>query len=222
MILLFVIMTIAGIFGGVVNYFMTKVTEPGSANIWRSVTVGVAASFMVPLFLNMISSNLLDAVASAPKPADPIKSFVFAGFCLVASISSTAFIRTLSDRILKEAKEAKREARKTKTELHETRAELQPIVDRNTEIDLDTAALAGRAAKAGLDPAQKKVLSALAGGMYTFRSASGLSKDTGMDRSEVIKSVEALVESGLAGARELNKGPKWFITDAGRATLEQT
>jgi len=170
----------------------------------------------------MISSNLLDAVASAPKPADPIKSFVFAGFCLVASISSTAFIRTLSDRILKEVKEAKREARKTKTELHETRAELQPIVDKSTEIDLDTPALTGRAVKTGLDPAQKKVLSALAGGMYTFRSASGVSKETGMDRNEVIKSVEALVESGLAGVRELNKGPKWFITDAGRATLERT
>jgi hypothetical protein len=222
MTLLIIIMTIAGLFGGVVNYFMTKVAEPSSANVFRSVTVGLAASFMVPLFLNMISSNLLDAVAGAAKPPDPIKSFVFAGFCLVASISSTAFIRTLSDRILREAKEAKREARKTKAELHETRAELQPIVDKNTEIDLDTRALNGRAAKTELDPAQKKVLSALAGGMYTFRSASGLSKDTGMDRSEVIKNLEGLVESGLAGARELNKGPKWFITDAGRAALERT
>ena len=38
------------------------------------------------------------------------KFLVFAGFCLVAAISSRAFIKTLSDRILKEATEAKEKA----------------------------------------------------------------------------------------------------------------
>ncbi len=104
-----VIMLVAGVLGGFVNYLLAKPDETPPPNKVRSVVVGTAAALLVPLFLNMIGSNLLDGM-KGPEP----QPFVLLGFCLVAAISSTAFIRSLSDRVLAEAKQAKQEAKEAK------------------------------------------------------------------------------------------------------------
>jgi YLATT-like protein len=52
----------------------------------RSVLVGTAASLLVLLFLNMISSNPVDLI----KCGDDSKLLILLGVCLVAAISSTA------------------------------------------------------------------------------------------------------------------------------------
>src|SRR5262245_59250815 len=93
----------AGVFGGFVNFYLSKPDDIPAPSKVRSVLVGTAASFLVPLFLNMISSNLVDLI----KGGDNSKLLILLGFCLVAAISSTSFIRTISDRVLAEAKQAK-------------------------------------------------------------------------------------------------------------------
>lgn len=98
-------------------------------NVWESIIIGVGASLMVPLFLNMISSNLLDVIRGTQTvPGDTSKLLVFFGFCLVAGISSRAFIRTISDRVLSEAKEAKQKARKADEKVNEIKAEIETTV----------------------------------------------------------------------------------------------
>jgi YLATT-like protein len=125
---LLLVMCLAGVLGGVINYCLTPKEE--KQNVWESIIIGVGASLMVPLFLNMISSNLLDVIRGQPPtvPGDTSKLLVFSGFCLVAAISSRAFIRTLSDRVLNEAKEAKQEARKAEETVKEIRTEIETDV----------------------------------------------------------------------------------------------
>ena len=53
---IFLIITLSGLLGGWASYYLNKSEEK---SIKESLIFGVVASFIVPLFLNMISSNLL-------------------------------------------------------------------------------------------------------------------------------------------------------------------
>ena len=103
---LILVMLGAGILGGAINHFLTQESTPTIRSFMgRDLLVGLGASFMVPLFLNMISSDLIQLIlGSKDRPPEPYKILVFSGFCLIAAISSRAFIRTLSDRILNEVR----------------------------------------------------------------------------------------------------------------------
>jgi hypothetical protein len=113
-LLVVLIMLGAGILGGTVNFYLAKPDDVPPPNVARSVVVGTAASLLVPLFLNMISSELVNNII---KGGDGTKPFVLLGFCLVAAISSTAFIRTLSDRVLDQAKQATKAAQEARADV---------------------------------------------------------------------------------------------------------
>lgn len=61
---------------------------------------GICAALLIPLFLSTISSQLMKE-----SQEDPLKYFVFGGFCLLVAIFSKQFISSLSDKILKQVKE---------------------------------------------------------------------------------------------------------------------
>ena len=106
MIQLIVVMIVAGIAGGTVNYALLSDGDRTGWGAWcRASGMGLAASFLMPLFLNTISSSLVPNILDAKGGAGDI--LFFAGFCLLAAISSRAFITTLSDKILREARDAK-------------------------------------------------------------------------------------------------------------------
>jgi hypothetical protein len=95
MLLLFGIMLGAGLLGGLANYFLG---ERGGAfsgrSLFKYVVLGVVAAFTVPLFLNMISSDLL-----AMARTRPIDLFVFGGFCLLFVLFSRRAVENLSERL---------------------------------------------------------------------------------------------------------------------------
>lgn len=95
MLLLFGIMVFAGLLGGVANYFLSERGE-GSAlqALFKYAVLGVVAALTVPLFLNMISSDLLAMAKSRP-----IDLFVFAGFCLLFVLFSRRLVDSLSARL---------------------------------------------------------------------------------------------------------------------------
>jgi len=105
------IMIITGAIGGVVNAALNSREKL----LWRSwvfsVIVGIGAAMLIPLFLNTVSSNLLDIVIKDSNTKDML---VFGSFCLLAAISSKAFIQSLSDKILKEVQDARQYAEEAK------------------------------------------------------------------------------------------------------------
>ncbi len=111
-----------------VSHLIKQPTSPTTptADMTRSVVSGIGAAFLVPLFLNLTSSNLIDKIrgnpgTTTPVPADEALYFVFTGLCLLASISSTAFISSLSDKVL--AQVARAEAKSTEAADHARSAE---------------------------------------------------------------------------------------------------
>jgi hypothetical protein len=124
----------------------------------------------------------------------PSKIFILAGFCLVAAVSSKAFISSLSDRVLREATEARKEVKQIKKEV-------DPIIAKETEKDPQetTALSASVSGNMFLEGNEREVLQALANRKYTLRTRSGLSKDTGIEKDVVNKILENLVARGLVG-----------------------
>lgn len=214
----------AGALGGAINYILIPKSELDGTSKTKSVALGIGASFLVPLFLNMISSNLLDSIRATP--GEIVKLLVFAGFCLVAAISSTSFIKGISDRILKEAQEAKAVAKAADTKASEVEAAVDPIIEKETEQEdasggpsLTTV----KAAQFNLGAKERSLLEKLANGRWTLRTRTGLAKETGLPKNEVDELVEDLKEQGLVSTQTILKSGKprkrWYITNEGRRLL---
>lgn len=106
MMLVLGIMIAAGILGGIANYFLAeRHAEFAWRDLFKYSVLGVVAALMVPLFLNMISSNLLDLARTRP-----INLFVFAGFCLIAVIFSRRFLENLSTKLIQQVSQIRKEA----------------------------------------------------------------------------------------------------------------
>jgi len=112
------IILIAGVLGGIGNYFMTidkayktdftdKIDKTinksfiknfSDFQFQKSIILGTIAAGVVPLFLNIISSDLLEFDAKIPSYKN---YFIFGSLCLVASLFSNKFLTRVSDQILR-------------------------------------------------------------------------------------------------------------------------
>lgn len=129
------VMLTGGVVGGVVNYFLAQPDDSAGVSIWRSVFIGIGASFLVPLFLSMLSSRLMEEGEQKP-----LNVLYFFGFCLIAAISSKAFITSISARLLRQVEELKEvaqgadeKAEEAKNQAQATADEVKPIVAKETE-----------------------------------------------------------------------------------------
>ncbi len=181
----------AGFLGGVANYFMNK---PDTSWLWhdffKSSLLGLTAAATVPLFLRTVSSNLMNECLAG----DVIAYFVFFGFCIVASIFSAKFLQSLGDKLLQEVNQVKQK----QEELDETTGILvqqnsDPIETPEPEINLES--VNKRGAAIALTDEQKMIMT-LKSGKYAFRTVSGLSEDTGMDRATVVAMLTDLETKG--------------------------
>jgi RsiW-degrading membrane proteinase PrsW (M82 family) len=105
MMLVLGIMVSAGVLGGIANYFLAeRHAEFAWRDLFKYAVLGVVAALMVPLFLNMISSNLLDLARTRP-----INLFVFAGFCLIAVMFSRRFLENMSAKLIQQVSQIRKE-----------------------------------------------------------------------------------------------------------------
>ena len=96
MLMILLIMVVAGILGGVANYYLSdRQGEPVRRDWAKYLILGVISALTVPLFLNMLSSNLLEAARTRP-----VDFFVFAGFCLIYVVASRRFFENVANRLL--------------------------------------------------------------------------------------------------------------------------
>jgi hypothetical protein len=216
------IIIIAGALGGLINYFQSvesgteqpKNSRGASAapSMRRRIVIGMGAAFLVPLFLNMISSDLLLACRETPT-----KLLVFAGFCLVAAISSSAFIKSLSDRLIEQATQKAEEANQR---VDEVKRDLEPIKAKATEPQGVGAQAdrhdSPRYAMPSLTLPQRKVLRALCETGFAFRSVEGISESTGIEPIELRAILNGLAEGGLVRQTPTEDGVRWCLTKQGR------
>lgn len=214
------IMLIAGVLGGTVNFALLRTDKSNFRDWVWAVTIGIGASFLMPLFLNTLSSDLLINLMSENYHMSD--AFVFSGFCLLGAIASRALIQTLSDKLIKEATQkadaAKEEAEETQRKLINLESQWDPWVDRYTEQNEGEVLVS--VPKASLSDNQFDVLKALDHEEFSMRLVSGVAKDLGRDNQEVKNDLEALADMKLAFEVQGKKGLRWALSSEGHRLIQ--
>lgn len=211
------VMLAAGAVGGLVNWFLSEAPKAARLAWWKHIVIGITAAFMVPLFLTMISAGLIDKIrGTAGQAGDPALLLNLAGFCLVASVSSRAFIGSLTERLMREVRDARAQAETATATAEQARQRATDATEAAliAQSDAETAQALARAqvaeeasaeapvpalrqrsgppAGAGLGappPAlaqEKLVLLALAEGETTLRTVAGVVQDSRLDETTVL------------------------------------
>jgi hypothetical protein len=211
------VMLLAGIFGGLVNYYLYGEKDPDASSLPRFLVVGVGASFLVPVVLDLVNSELV-----LESQGDPSRLLIFTGFCLISALLSRFAIDNLSDRIFNEAQVAKQRVEEVQQDLRMIRTNLLPLIDTETEQDILINDPSILTMQDELDVTSTSVLKILSSGRFIFRSLVGLCREVNQDESTVLKTLNVLTVRSLAGKVSGKEGVRWHITENGRRVLEST
>ncbi|WDV44875.1 hypothetical protein PV797_15305 [Clostridiaceae bacterium M8S5] len=211
------IMIISGVLGGVVNNYMQNSTddniESKKDKLFKSIIIGIAATFLVPLFLNMISSDLIDA-----SQTDKNKLFVFLGFCTIASIASSSFINSMTSSFLKQVDEVK-------SQVNHINKYIDPIVnkviedeeieDNDTKVIPSDKKVSIKPEDAMMDSEKILILTAIYESTFVFRSIEGISRETKLEILVVKAAVSDLLYKGYIESLKKGKYVRYYITTDG-------
>ena len=110
-VILAIIILSVGTFGGLVRFLNNTDTSSNFnfTDLLKYILTGIGAAMLVPLFLNMLSSDLIktDNILI-------LNYFIFSGFCFIAAFLSDRFIISMGDRILREVDKVKQNQLTTK------------------------------------------------------------------------------------------------------------
>lgn len=207
------VMLVAGVFGGLVNFYLLNQDNRDTTGMIRCVVVGVGAAFLVPVLLDLVGSSIVDQSRN-----DPSQLLIYTGLCLIAAIASRVVVINKIDRTLQAADTAKLEVEDLRIEVRQLQLSLFPLIE--TETEMDSAQVEEGDLLDGLDVAATQVLKALGTGRYIFRTQDSLLKDLELVDSDVIKSLNILLNTGLTGKVNSSWGLRWHLTERGRRLVE--
>lgn len=207
MLVILVIMVAAGVLGGGANYFLSERQQSGVPREWlRYAVLGVVAALTVPLFLNMISSNLIEAARSRP-----VDFFVFGGFCLIYVVASRRVFENVANKFLLQIDQMKREMALLK------RAAPSAESPQAGETPSTPRPEAGRDALSYNDV---EVLRALAEENYVYGNLAGFTEKTGLAREQVSARLTVLKNLGIIETRINDKNVlHWHVSARGAQML---
>lgn len=215
MVILAGVMLLAGVFGGLINYYQMSQRETDPESLPRCIVMGIGAAFLVPVVLHLISSDL---VAEIQTNASGL--LIYSGYCLIAAVASRLAMASLGERILREAAMARLQAESVQLELRRLQEELLPLIETETEVDVAETDAESLEAEVKLDVTSGKVLKSLGCGRYIFRSLKGVCQEAGLDEATATKTLAVLISSNLAGKINGSRGSRWFLTEKGRRVVD--
>lgn len=220
LIIILGIMIATGLLGGIANYFLN---ERDSNSPWGSagkhMVLGVVAALTVPLFLNMMSSHLLEATR-----LKSIELFVFAGFCLLYVVVTRRFFENIAARLIGQVEQVRREVK-----------HLQYSSER---APLPAAAAPARAAEpeAAPEPAPASIVElprnavsfgdielmrAVAEGNAIYGANTGLAARTTLPKDQIAARLAALKAMGLIESKiDERNVVRWHLTPKGRSLID--
>lgn len=199
---LFIIMILCGIIGGVTVHVTTLTKNDKenffNINLLEKVLYGIIASFLVPLFLNTISSSLIDEIGTKNKSI-----FIFIGFCLIASLSSKLFIATLTEKMIKTLQ-------KQQNDINDLKDTVEPIVVKNTDTSTDVNFDSFKIDQIKedynfLNLSDGKLLLEFGKNDNAFLTISSLSEETGISRATVSRILNNMLNKGIIKKSHFNQ-----------------
>jgi len=211
MLLILAIMLISGLLGGAANFFLAdRQGEPGRRDWLKYPILGVVAALTVPLFLNMISSTLLEGARTKP-----VDFYTFAGFCLIYVVASRRLFENVAQRLLGQIDQVKREVGHIKQQKREEMiAALQP------KPEPEVAKPAEPEPREVLSYNDVEILRALAEESFVYGNLAAICERTGLGRDFVSQRLTAMKLLGVIETRINEKNVlHWFVSARGKAVL---
>jgi len=210
MLLILTIMVCAGVLGGVANYFLAdRQGEPGRRDWLKYPLLGIVAALTVPLFLNMISSTLLEGARTKP-----VDFFTFAGFCLIYVVAARRLLENVAQRLSGQLDQVRREV----VHLKQQKQAEQMILSSREEV----------AAPAEAKPEPREVLSyndveilrALSEANFVYGNLAALCDSTGLARDFISQRLTVMKTLGVIETRITDKNVlHWGVSARGKALL---
>jgi hypothetical protein len=214
--ILTIVILLAGIFGGIVNYFLFQHKNSDIVSLPRSIFVGAAAAFLVPVILFFIGSDLL-----IKSQLEPSQLILLASISLIAALVSCFFVLSTADQADDIAREARARVASLEHELNSLQQQLAPIFASETETQYNKESLEILPKSDDFDLSTTSVLQKLNMGPQIFRSVPGICLQSDFDETVVSKALLVLRQNGLAERMMSEQGVRWYITTLGQRYLYQ-
>ena len=210
MLLILVIMVIAGVLGGAANYFLAeRHGEPGRRDWVKYPIFGIVAALTVPLFLNMISSTLLEGARTKP-----VDFFAFAGFCLIYVVFSRRFIENVALRLMGQIDQVKREVGHLKQQKRD-----EPVASPE-KAAIEPAKLVEPEPREVLSYNDVEILRALVEENFVYGNLAAICERTGLNRDFISQRLTIMKSMGVIETRINDKNVLyWGVSVRGKAVL---
>jgi len=230
-ILLLVVMTGSGLLGGAANHLLLQQDDPENAKRSRSFILGLVASFIVPLLLRTISSDLIDKITTIRYGSGlPFDFFVFTSFCLVAAVFSRTFVETVSKRLLAEIERAKQESKEARARAaiaEERISQAEPVLRKEMDELSEPQSASPRMVlptvfqpeELPVDRTDQEILTTLTSEPYSYRTAGSIAAEVQEAETDIGKRLERMREHALAGKWNTPTRTLWFLTNKGHDWL---
>jgi len=221
------IMLFTSVLAGSVNYlflyFEGKITN--NYKFFWNVLQSLGATLLVPLLLNMISSELI----SYKTNFDPMNYLVFAGFCFIAGYFADQFINSIGKKVLRELENVNSKVEDTIQDFNQQKDALDTLISSETEIDdnaekphlnmtefKEKSNLKDHDAKTYMDNIIKSL-----SGKYKFRSVRGIAKEHEYSETIVKTMLEGLEKEGATKSYLRKDGNElWSLTQIGKLLIK--
>ena len=222
-IILILIILFIGSLAGLSNFlnFHFKGLTKSKSEIWKYIVSGIGAATLVPLLLNMLSSNLI----KDSQDFEQTNYFVFAGFCFVAGFFSERFINSIGDKILKNLAETNDKVDQAISTVKENEEKIDFIVETETEeadplINLSELEVQTNLADDDIKTQSDKILKSFLG-KSRFRSSKNIAKELNYSITIVEIILEQLKLSAIV--KQFKKGDIvfWGLTKIGTQMAEK-
>ena len=212
MLLILVIMIMTGILGGIANYFMSdRRSDSAKGDVLKYAVFGVVAALTVPLFLNMISSTLLEVARSRP-----IDLFVFAGFCLIFVVFSRRLFENIAHKLTQQIDLVRRELNQMKKT-----AEIEQVVA-ESRMSESQPAIKSEPPKAALTYNDIELMRTIADGKFVYGSLSELAGEASLSKEVVTERLGVLKNMSLIELKINDKNVlHWYLSSKGKQFLAE-
>jgi len=213
MLMIFGIMLVTGLLGGLANFFLSeRQGELGRREWLRYPILGIVAALTVPLFLNMISSTLLEGARTKP-----LDLYVFAGFCLIYVVASRKVFENVAIKLLSQLDLVKRDMQQLKQRREET---AQVVI--KEEKSEPAVEIKPEAPRESLSYSDIEILRALAEESYVYGNLSSLCDKTRLARDLVSQRLTIMKAMGVIETRINEKNVlHWFVSPRGKQVLNE-
>lgn len=210
MLLILGIMFVMGMLGGVANSYLADRHGDASRRDWMKYPVfGVVAALTVPLFLNMISSTLLEGARTKP-----IDYYVFAGFCLLYVVASRRLFENMVQRLMGQIDQVRRDVGQIRQQQRE-----EPV-NVPVKVEPEAAKAVESDPREALSYNDVEILRALADGNFVYGNLASICETTGLSRELVSQRLTTMKAMGVIETRINEKNVlHWFVSARGKSLL---